>query len=122
MDTQTFRDPRVLQLFRSCFVPVRVEVLEPRAGPLVQRYRILTFPTILVLDARQHTREYLRIPGFFGPTELLHMLRYVSDGWHRRMAFSDYLDRLGSGNLPAGPSPASCPRPAISSNRGGGSP
>ncbi len=119
MDEETFADARVRQMIQSCFVPVLVERFENTAsrGPgaekvsstaLLRRYRVFVFPTILVLDFKNPAKEHLRIPGFFGPSEFLEMMAYISQGWYAHMSFGEYLERLLSRTLPKESLAAGC--------------
>jgi len=110
MDAVTFADREVARVVGTCFVPVKVHSFDPAVfrGPsgeklsgalLRERFRVATFPTVLVLDPQGAQRELVRIPGYTGPRELLQMLAYVTEGWYARMSFGEFLERLLSGKL-----------------------
>lgn len=119
MDAVTFSDPAVRRAVQRCFVPVRVESFNPApfAGPggerisgvqLRDRYRVVTFPTILVLDFRDPGKEYMRIPGYLGPRDFLELLAYITQGWYTEMSFDAYLEHLLNKALPAGVAKGPC--------------
>jgi len=104
---------------RRCFVPVKVESFDARQFPgpsgeklsgilLRDRFKVSTFPTVVVLDFRDPFKEYLRIPGYLGPKDFLEMLTYVTQGWYTEMPFDEFLDRLLNKRLPAKGSRGTC--------------
>ncbi|MDR7400251.1 MAG: thioredoxin fold domain-containing protein [Armatimonadota bacterium] len=106
MDAKTFTAPEVQKVAQRCFVPVRVEIagLGPEglaSAQLVQRYRVLIFPTLLVLDFRNPAKELMRLKGYVDPKDLVDFLRYVTDRWYREMSFDAFVERLLNGRLPA---------------------
>lgn len=111
MDAETFGNARVKAAVNACFVPARVESFNPTvfAGPggerlsgvaLRQRYRVATFPTVIALAAGDASKVLMRVPGFFGPKDFLDTLAYVTEGWHGRMSFGEFLEERMRGRLP----------------------
>jgi thioredoxin-related protein len=119
MDAETFADARVQQAVTTCFVPARVESFNPTVfvGPggeklsgvlLRDRYRVTTYPTIIGLATGRPLEELMRVPGFFGPTDFLGTLAYVTEGWYRKMSFGEFLEQRLGGRLPAPPGGGTC--------------
>lgn len=119
MDAETFGDARVKAAVNACFVPARVESFDPTAftGPggeklsgvaLRRRYRVATFPTVIALASGEPSMVLMRVPGFFGPRDFLDTLAYVTEGWHRRMPFGEFLEERMGGRLPPPPGGARC--------------
>ncbi|MDR5695741.1 MAG: thioredoxin fold domain-containing protein [Armatimonadota bacterium] len=119
MDAVTFSDAAIQKVVQRCFVPVRVESFNPApfAGPggervsgvqLRDRYRVVTFPTIVVLDYRDLEKEYMRIPGYVGPKDFMELLAYITRGWYGEMSFDLYLEHLLNKTLPTRAATAPC--------------
>lgn len=70
LDAITFRDPTVIRLIESRFIPIKVDAnREPR---LVSALQVQSYPTLLVAAPDGHILE--RHEGFVGPTEMKRLL------------------------------------------------
>ena len=67
MDAEVFSRPEVRALLEKDFVPLRLDMEQPAAQALRDRFRIGVFPTLLVFDARG---EWHRATGYLDPAEL----------------------------------------------------
>jgi uncharacterized protein YyaL (SSP411 family) len=75
MEETTYRDPEVVSLLRSRFVPVRVD--QDARPDLSNRYEDYGWPATVVFDAAG--RELVKFQGYIEPERMRSLLRAVAD-------------------------------------------
>ncbi len=78
LDEETFTDGRVVRLLSERFVPVHVDAERGEGAAVAERYHVMAYPTLLVLEAGG--LEKGRIVDFVGPDDLVAQVTALADG------------------------------------------
>ena len=78
LDEKTFVDPSVAQVLAERFVPLHVDAEKDEGPRIVDEYRVLAYPTLLVLEPSGVEKG--RMVDFVPPTELTEGLARIAAG------------------------------------------
>lgn len=86
MERKVFQNPEIVSLLNERFVLVEVDISQQKE--LKEKFRISYTPTSLFLDDRG--RPISDVKGYIPTNRFRKLLRYVSEGHYKAIAFSDF--------------------------------
>ncbi|MDL2268909.1 thioredoxin fold domain-containing protein [Desulfosarcina sp. OttesenSCG-928-A07] len=91
MGNETFRDPAVMDYVKKNFIPVSVDA--DQRQDVVKRFGVRGYPTTCFTESSG--KEIAGLPGFFGPQDMLWILRYVSSDSYQSMSLKAFIQKDG---------------------------